>query len=203
MAAAAAPSDATAALPDKIRNICCIGAGYVGGPTCSVVAQQCPEIKVTIVDVNPQRIDAWNSEDLSQLPVYEPGLAEVVAECRGRNLFFTTDIDGAIEEAQLVFVSVHTPTKTSGVGSGFAADLRYVSVACMHGLTYAATWRRLRAGSRAWRQAPRSLWKSPRCPAVRPPRCARSSRRTAGPVPSSRSSRTPNSSRRAPPSAIC
>ena len=70
-----------------------------------MLAQQCPEIKVTIVDVNPQRIAAWNSEDLSQLPVYEPGLAEVVAGCRNRNLFFTTDIDNAIEEAQIVFVS--------------------------------------------------------------------------------------------------
>ncbi|WFD23203.1 UDP-glucose 6-dehydrogenase [Malassezia equina] len=113
-------------VPEKVTSICCIGAGYVGGPTCSIIAQQCPEIKVTIVDVNPQRIAAWNSEDMSQLPVFEPGLVDVVSECRGRNLFFTTDIDGAIEEAQIVFVSVNTPTKTSGVGSGYAADLRYV-----------------------------------------------------------------------------
>ncbi|WFD05661.1 UDP-glucose 6-dehydrogenase [Malassezia vespertilionis] len=112
--------------PEKITSICCIGAGYVGGPTCSVLAQQCPDIKVTIVDVNPQRIAAWQSEDLTQLPVFEPGLAEVVATCRGKNLFFTTDIDGAIDNAQIVFVSVNTPTKTSGMGSGFAADLRYV-----------------------------------------------------------------------------
>lgn len=115
-----------AKLPNKVTSICCIGAGYVGGPTCSVLAQQCPELKVTIVDVNPQRIAAWNSDDLSQLPVYEPGLAEVVATCRNRNLFFTTDIDAAIDESQIVFVSVNTPTKTSGIGSGFAADLRYV-----------------------------------------------------------------------------
>ena len=115
-----------AKLPNQVTSICCIGAGYVGGPTCSVLAQQCPELKVTIVDVNPQRIAAWNSDDLSQLPVYEPGLAEVVATCRNRNLFFTTDIDSAIDESQIVFVSVNTPTKTSGIGSGFAADLRYV-----------------------------------------------------------------------------
>lgn len=113
-------------VPEKITKICCIGAGYVGGPTCSVLAQQCPDITVTIVDVNPHRIAAWNSQDLSQLPVFEPGLADVVGECRGRNLFFTTDIDRAIDEAQIVFVSVNTPTKTSGIGSGFAADLRYV-----------------------------------------------------------------------------
>lgn len=81
---------------------------------------------MTIVDVNPQRIAQWNSVDLSQLPVFEPGLVDIVRECRGRNLFFTTDIDGSIEEAQIVFVSVNTPTKTSGVGSGYAADLRYV-----------------------------------------------------------------------------
>lgn len=115
-----------ALLPQKITHICCIGAGYVGGPTCTVLAQQCPDIVVTIVDVNPERIAAWNSEDLTQLPVFEPGLAAIVGECRGRNLFFTTDIDKAIDEAQIVFVSVNTPTKTSGIGSGFAADLRYV-----------------------------------------------------------------------------
>ena len=91
-------------VPEKVTSICCIGAGYVGGPTCSIIAQQCPEIKVTIVDVNTQRIAQWNSEDFRQLPVFEPGLVDVVRECRGRNLFFTTDIDGAIEEAQIVFV---------------------------------------------------------------------------------------------------
>lgn len=117
---------AASLLPEKIESICCIGAGYVGGPTCSVLAQQCPNVKVTIVDVNPQRIAAWQSEDLTQLPVYEPGLDKVVAECRGRNLFFSTDIDAAIEEAQIVFVSVNTPTKVSGTGKGYAADLRYV-----------------------------------------------------------------------------
>ncbi|PWZ02920.1 putative UDP-glucose 6-dehydrogenase [Testicularia cyperi] len=110
-------------VPAHVRSICCIGAGYVGGPTCSVIALKCPHIKVTIVDVNPVRIAAWNSDTL---PVFEPGLDEVVKECRGRNLFFSTDIDSAIKEADLIFVSVNTPTKTSGVGKGFAADLHYV-----------------------------------------------------------------------------
>lgn len=109
--------------PYHVRKICCIGAGYVGGPTCSMIAQRCPHIQVTIVDVNPVRIAAWNSDDL---PVYEPGLDEVVRSCRGRNLFFSTDVDEAIRQADLVFVSVNTPTKTSGVGKGFAADLAYV-----------------------------------------------------------------------------
>jgi UDPglucose 6-dehydrogenase len=104
-----------------VKSICCIGAGYVGGPTCSVIAQRCPHIKVTIVDVNPQRIAAWNSEEL---PVFEPGLDAVVKECRGRNLFFSTDIDAAIKEADLIFVSVNTPTKKTGVGAGYAADLQ-------------------------------------------------------------------------------
>ncbi|PWN88378.1 nucleotide sugar dehydrogenase [Acaromyces ingoldii] len=115
-----------------VRRICCIGAGYVGGPTCSVIALNCPDITVHIADINAARIAAWNSDpdpvtgELVNLPVYEPGLAEVVKKCRGRNLFFTTDIEKAIEEADLVFVSVNTPTKKSGMGKGFAADLHYV-----------------------------------------------------------------------------
>lgn len=115
-----------------IQRICCIGAGYVGGPTCSVIALKCPHIQVSIVDVNPARIAAWNCDPdpatgkLLGLPVYEPGLADIVQHCRGRNLFFSTDIDEKIREADLVFVSVNTPTKTSGVGKGYAADLHYV-----------------------------------------------------------------------------
>src|SRR5690606_13205190 len=112
----------------KIKNICCIGAGYVGGPTMSVIAQQCPDINVTIVDINAQRIAAWNHEDLSKLPVYEPGLDTVVAEARGRNLFFSTDVDGAIAAADMIFISVNTPTKTYGIGKGMAADLKYVEL---------------------------------------------------------------------------
>uniref|UniRef100_A0A8L0DRJ5 UDP-glucose 6-dehydrogenase n=1 Tax=Oncorhynchus mykiss TaxID=8022 RepID=A0A8L0DRJ5_ONCMY len=87
----------------QINRICCIGAGYVGGPTCSVIAHMCPEIHVTVVDVNESRINAWNS---NTLPIYEPGLKEVVESCRGKNLFFSTDIDSAIRDADLVFISV-------------------------------------------------------------------------------------------------
>ncbi|EKM78352.1 hypothetical protein AGABI1DRAFT_85991 [Agaricus bisporus var. burnettii JB137-S8] len=114
--------------PVKVTKICCIGAGYVGGPTCSVIALKCPHIRVTIVDLNQARIDAWNSDDFN-LPIYEPGLEDVVRQARGRNLFFSTDVDKAIEEADLIFVSVNTPTKKSGVGAGFAADLNYVELA--------------------------------------------------------------------------
>lgn len=103
-----------------------VGAGYVGGPTCAVLAWKCPDVKVTICDLSQPRIDAWNS---NELPIFEPGLAEIVFEARGRNLFFTTDVDAAIAEADLIFVSVNTPTKTSGVGAGVAADLCYVEAA--------------------------------------------------------------------------
>lgn len=112
----------------EITNICCIGAGYVGGPTMAVIAHKCPDIKVTIVDLNAARIAAWNDEDLSKLPVYEPGLDQVVASARGRNLFFSTDIEKAIDEAQMIFISVNTPTKTYGVGKGKAADLKYIEL---------------------------------------------------------------------------
>ena len=111
-----------------IKNICCIGAGYVGGPTMAVIAQKCPHIKVTVVDLNQERINAWNDSDLSKLPVYEPGLDEVVKEARGRNLFFSTEVDQAIEEAEMIFISVNTPTKTYGVGKGMAADLKYIEL---------------------------------------------------------------------------
>ena len=110
----------------KITNICCIGAGYVGGPTMAVIALKCSYIKVTVVDINEQRIAAWNHADLDQLPVYEPGLKEIVAEARGRNLFFSTDVEKAIEESQMIFMAVNTPTKTYGEGKGFAADLTNV-----------------------------------------------------------------------------
>lgn len=97
-----------------------------GGPTCAVIALKCPEIQVTIVDLNKSRVDAWNSLDF-KLPIYEPGLENVVREARGRNLFFSLDVDKGIREADLIFVSVNTPTKKSGVGAGFAADLKCVS----------------------------------------------------------------------------
>ena len=112
----------------KIKNICCIGAGYVGGPTMAVIAHKCPDIKVTIVDLNAERIAAWNDEDLTKLPVYEPGLDEIVASARGRNLFFSTDVEKAIDEAEMIFISVNTPTKTYGLGKGMAADLKYIEL---------------------------------------------------------------------------
>jgi len=103
-------------------KICCIGAGYVGGPTMAMIAKKCPDVEVTVVDVNERRIAAWQSDDL---PIYEPGLDEVVKEALGRNLFFSTDIDRAIRAADVIFVSVNTPTKTFGAGAGCAADLQY------------------------------------------------------------------------------
>lgn len=109
-----------------IKKVCCIGAGYVGGPTCSVIALKCPEIRVTVADKNPQRIEQWNSD---KLPIFEPGLDEVVKQCRGKNLFFSTEIETSIKEADLIFISVNTPTKTFGVGKGRAADLKYVESA--------------------------------------------------------------------------
>ena len=112
----------------KIKSICCIGAGYVGGPTMSVIAQKNPNIKVIVVDINAQRIADWNNADLNKLPIYEPGLDEVVAEARGRNLFFSTDVDKAINESEMIFISVNTPTKTYGTGRGMAADLKYVEL---------------------------------------------------------------------------
>src|SRR6478736_3261421 len=112
----------------KITNICCIGAGYVGGPTMAVIAQKCPHIKVTVVDLNAERIAAWNDSDVTKIPIYEPGLSDVVAEARGRNLFFSTEIEKAIDEAQMIFISVNTPTKTYGSGKGMAADLKYIEL---------------------------------------------------------------------------
>jgi UDPglucose 6-dehydrogenase len=104
------------------KNILCIGAGYVGGPTMAMIAKKCPDYRVTVVDINPARIAAWNSDTL---PVFEPGLDEIVQETRGRNLFFGTDIDQGIRESDIIFVSVNTPTKTFGAGAGMAADLQY------------------------------------------------------------------------------
>lgn len=112
----------------KITKICCIGAGYVGGPTMAVIAQKCPHIQVTVVDLNSDRIAAWNDENTDNIPIYEPGLDTIVAEARGRNLFFSTEVDKAIDEAQIIFISVNTPTKTYGKGKGMAADLKYIEL---------------------------------------------------------------------------
>src|SRR5690606_15917713 len=81
-----------------------------------------------VVDLNVDRIKAWNDQDLSKLPIYEPGLDAVVSEARGRNLFFSTDIEKAIDEADMIFISVNTPTKTYGKGKGQAADLKYIEL---------------------------------------------------------------------------
>ena len=104
------------------KNILCIGAGYVGGPTMVMIAHKCPEYKITIVDINPQRIAEWNSETL---PIYEPGLDELVLATRGKNLFFSADIAAGIRDNDIIFVSVNTPTKTFGAGAGMAADLQF------------------------------------------------------------------------------
>ncbi|KQO33273.1 UDP-glucose 6-dehydrogenase [Flavobacterium sp. Leaf82] len=112
----------------KITKICCIGAGYVGGPTMAVIAQKCPHIQVTVVDLNEQRIKDWNDPNTDNIPIYEPGLSQIVAEARGRNLFFSTEVEKAIDEAQVIFISVNTPTKTYGKGKGMAADLKYIEL---------------------------------------------------------------------------
>ena len=122
----------------NIKNICCIGAGYVGGPTMAVIAKKNPHIKVTIVDINPERIAAWNDTDLSKLPIYEPGLSDIVKETRHKNLFFSTDINTAIAESEMIFISVNTPTKTYGKGKGMAADLKYVEL-CARNIAEVAT----------------------------------------------------------------
>jgi UDPglucose 6-dehydrogenase len=115
----------------QIKNICCIGAGYVGGPTMAVIALKCPHINVTVVDINEDRINKWNGS-LDQLPVYEPGLSDVVNQVRNKNLFFSTDIDAAINESEMIFMAVNTPTKTEGEGAGMAADLRYFEASAKH-----------------------------------------------------------------------
>lgn len=118
----ASPSDVAITLPDvKGLKICCMGAGYVGGPTMAMIASKCPDIQVTVVDLNQARVDAWNSDDL---PIYEPGLDELVKGCRGKNLFFSTSVEEAVAAADVIFVSVNTPTKTFGIGAGRAADTK-------------------------------------------------------------------------------
>jgi UDPglucose 6-dehydrogenase len=112
----------------NITKICCIGAGYVGGPTMAVIAQKCPHIKVTVVDLNEERIAKWNDPNVENIPIYEPGLSDVVKDARGRNLFFSTEVDKAIDEAEMIFISVNTPTKTYGSGKGLAADLKYIEL---------------------------------------------------------------------------
>ena len=110
----------------KIKNICCIGAGYVGGPTMAVIADKCPEIQVNVIDINELRIKAWNSADTSLIPIYEPGLPEIIKRCRGKNLHFSVEIEKNIANADMIFISVNTPTKKNGIGAGQASDLKWV-----------------------------------------------------------------------------
>ena len=112
--------------PTKIRKICCIGAGYVGGPTMSVIADKCPHLEVRVVDINKKRISAWNDSDLNNLPIFEPGLDEIISRTRGKNLFFSSDLKSSISSADMIFISVNTPTKTKGLGAGQASDLSWV-----------------------------------------------------------------------------
>ena len=110
----------------KIRKICCIGAGYVGGPTMAVIADKCPHLEINVVDINKNRIKAWNDNDLSKLPIFEPGLEEIIKKRRNQNLFFSSQVEDEIKNADMIFISVNTPTKTHGIGAGFASDLRWI-----------------------------------------------------------------------------
>ena len=110
----------------EIKNICCIGAGYVGGPTMAVIAHKCKEIQVHVVDFNEERIKQWNDKDVDNLPIYEPGLSDIIKKCRGQNLYFSSSVEDKIRNADLIFISVNTPTKTKGLGAGKASDLKWV-----------------------------------------------------------------------------
>ena len=110
----------------NIKNISCIGAGFVGGPTMAVMASKCPDIVFHVVDINEKRIEAWNNKDLSQLPIFEPGLKEIIQNTRNKNLFFSTNVKEAIERSDIIFISVNTPTKTRGLGAGKSSDLKWV-----------------------------------------------------------------------------
>ena len=110
----------------KIKQICCIGAGYVGGPTMAVIAKKCPDIQINLIDINEVRIKEWNSIDFNKIPIYEPGLSTILKECRGKNLHFSTKFEENIRNADLIFISVNTPTKESGIGAGKAIDLKWI-----------------------------------------------------------------------------
>ena len=124
-------------MKNTIRKICCIGAGYVGGPSMAVIAEQCPNIEINVVDMNIERIKQWNSEDLSNLPVFEPGLNDVISKCRGKNLFFTSQLKENIAFADMIFISVNTPTKTRGIGAGQASDLKWIEASARQIAEYA------------------------------------------------------------------
>ena len=124
-------------MESKIKRICCIGAGYVGGPSMAVIADKCPHFKVTVLDINSQRINDWNDKNLSNLPVYEPGLDQIIKRCRGVNLFFSTNIKEEIALADMIFLSVNTPTKTKGIGAGQASDLKWIEASARQVASYA------------------------------------------------------------------
>ncbi len=110
----------------SIKKICCIGAGYVGGPTMAVIAKNCPDIEVEVVDINETRIKAWNDADLNNLPVFEPGLSEIVEDVRNKNLTFSINVEDSIKNSDMIFISVNTPIKKKGMGAGQTSDLRWV-----------------------------------------------------------------------------
>ncbi len=122
---------------NKVRNICCIGAGYVGGPTMAVFADKCPNLNIFVVDKNKQRVDAWNSEDLTKLPIFERGLDKLISKRRGKNLHFSDNFKKYISEADMIFISVNTPTKTKGLGAGKASDLKWVEASTREIAEYA------------------------------------------------------------------
>ena len=121
----------------KIKKICCIGAGYVGGPTMSVIADKCHDLTVSVVDINEERIEAWNDSNLNNLPIYEPGLDRIISRTRGKNLFFSSEMEKSISDADMVFISVNTPTKTKGLGAGQASDLSWVEASARQVAKYA------------------------------------------------------------------
>ena len=114
----------------KLR-ICCIGAGYVGGPTMAVIANNCPEIKITILDINKEKINSWNDPLFKKIPVYEPNLIPILKKTRGKNLFFSSNLEEEIALADIIFISVNTPTKTKGIGAGRASDLIWVEACAL------------------------------------------------------------------------
>ncbi len=122
---------------NEIKKICCIGAGYVGGPTMAVFAKYCPNIQITVADINELRINAWNHKNTSKLPIFEPGLEEIIIRRRNKNLFFTCNVENAISDADMIFISVNTPTKTKGIGAGKASDLKWVEASARQIAKYA------------------------------------------------------------------
>ena len=123
--------------PKDIKKICCIGAGYVGGPSMAVIADNCPHLIVTVVDINKERIESWNSDNFEDLPVFEPGLKEIIKKNRGKNLFFSDNVQKEIESSNMIFLCVNTPTKMQGIGAGKASDLKWLEICANEISTYA------------------------------------------------------------------